>query len=112
MAISPGIYNFTIRRRSDHTERFAFCDDAGSALDLTGWNVEAEGWLKGRTHKLFDFTVDDTTLNQGDFRITVLGDITATLPNEFEYDILLTNPSGVKEYYLAGTILVNEGYTT
>ena len=107
MAISPGIY-----RRSDHTEHFVFCDDSGNSLDLTGWSADAEGWLKGRTQKLFDFSVDNTTLGQGIVRITALKEITATLPNEFEYDVLLTNPEGVKEYYVAGTILVTEGYTT
>ena len=27
-------------------------------------------------------------------------------------DVLLTNPAGLKEYYLEGTIYVSEGYTT
>lgn len=112
MAISPGIYNFSIRRRSDHTEHFVFCDDSGNSLDLTGWSADAEGWLKGRTQKLFDFTVDVSSLDQGFVRITAPKEITETLPNELEYDVLLTNPEGVKEYYIAGTIIVTEGYTT
>jgi hypothetical protein len=112
VAISPGIYNFTIRRRSDHSERFDFCDDAGDPIDLSGWTAKAEAWLKGRTLKIFDFTVDSSALAQGSVRISVNSLITASLPNELEYDVLLTSSTGLREYYVAGTILVVEGYTT
>ena len=37
---------------------------------------------------------------------------TATFsPNLLKYDVLLTNPSGLKEYYLEGNIFMSEGYT-
>ena len=37
---------------------------------------------------------------------------TATfIPLILKYDVLLTNPSGLKEYYLEGNINVSEGYT-
>ena len=37
---------------------------------------------------------------------------TATFsPDILKYDVLLTNGSGLKEYYLEGTIFVSEGYT-
>jgi hypothetical protein len=38
-------------------------------------------------------------------------DQTATFPDEAYYDVLLTNPSGLKEYYLEGLVFVSEGYT-
>jgi len=31
--------------------------------------------------------------------------------NEYKYDVLLTNGSGDKEYWVEGTITMNEGYT-
>ena len=33
------------------------------------------------------------------------------IPLILKYDVLLTNPSGLKEYYLEGNINVSEGYT-
>jgi len=111
VAISPGIYNFTIRRRSDHTERFDLCDENGNGVDLTGCVVSAQAWLKGRTQKVFDFTVETLNILQGSFRISVSRTVTSTLPNELEYDIRIRNSANISEYYVAGTILVAEGYT-
>jgi hypothetical protein len=31
--------------------------------------------------------------------------------DEYKYDILLTNPSGDKEYWVEGTIYMSQGYT-
>ena len=54
--------------------------------------------------------IDDRRLLQN-FAIALTDEQTATLPNEVYYDVLLTNPSGLKEYYLEGIIYVSEGYT-
>ena len=110
MAITPGVYNFDIRRRSDHTERFEFCDDTGEPVILTGWSAKAQGWTESRDNKLFDFEVTGNW-SQGAVSIFVSSAITTGLPKEFQYDLLLTNPSGLKEYYIAGTITTQEGYT-
>lgn len=112
MAISPGIYNFNIRRRSDHTELFQFCDGDGIGIDLSGWEIKGQGWLEGRTKKLFDFIIDDSNADEGYVRATVPSSISESLPKQFEYDILLINPSSVREYYVAGTVTTTEGLTT
>ena len=36
---------------------------------------------------------------------------TTFTPNVLKYDVLLTAPSGTKEYYLEGNIFISEGYT-
>ena len=111
MAISPGQYNISLQRRADYSITLQFKDSTDAAINLTGWTVEAEVWNQGRSTKYADFTVTYTNRVTGTIAIALTDEQTATLPNEVYYDVLLTNPSGLKEYYLEGIIYVSEGYT-
>jgi len=111
MAISPGQYNFPLQRRADHSITLQFNDSANAAINLTGWTVAAQVWNQGRSTKYADFTVTYTNRVTGTIAIALTDEQTATLPNEAYYDVLLTNPAGLKEYYLEGIIYVSEGYT-
>ena len=112
MAISPGTYNFTLQRRSDHSIPLLFKDSSNNAINLTGYTVAAQVWEETRTTKYADFGVTYTDRAAGSVTITLTDTQTATFtPNELKYDVLLTNGSGEKEYYLEGTIFVSEGYT-
>ena len=111
MAISPGTYNITLQRRADYSITLQFKDSNDAAINLTGWTVAAQAWNQGRTTKYGDFTVTYTNRSTGTIAIALTDDQTATFPNEAYYDVLLTNPSGLKEYYLEGIIYVSEGYT-
>ena len=111
MAISPGIYNISLQRRADYSITLQFKDSTDAAINLTGWTVAAQVWNQDRTTKYADFTVTYTDRSTGTVAIALTDDQTATLPNEAYYDVLLTNPSGLKEYYLKGIIYVSEGYT-
>jgi hypothetical protein len=111
MAIPPGQYNFPLQRRADHSITLQFNDSNDTAINLTGWTVAAQVWNQDRSTKYADFTVTYTNRATGTIAIALTDDQTATLPNEAYYDVLLTNPSGLKEYYLEGFISVSEGYT-
>ena len=96
MAIQPGIYNMNIQRRSDHSIQLVFKDSDNNAINLVGFTVEAQVWEETRTTKFADFAdVQTATFS----------------PNILKYDVLLTNPAGLKEYYLEGDIFMSEGYT-
>ena len=113
MAIEPGTYNFTLQRRSDHTIPLLFKDGNDNAINLTGFTVAAQVWEETRTTKFADFTTTYTDRSAGSVSIALTDTQTATFtPNVLRYDVLLTDPSGSKEYYLEGTIFVSEGYTT
>ena len=113
MAIQPGTYNFTLQRRSDHNIPLLFKDGNNTAIDLTGFTVEAQVWEETRTTKYADFSVTYTDRSAGSVSIALTDTQTATFPpNILKYDVLLTDPSGSKEYYLEGIIYVSEGYTT
>ena len=112
MAISPATYDMTVQRRSDHSIQLIFKDSDSNAINLTGYTVAAQVWEKTRTTKYADFTVAYTNRSTGTVDISLTDTQTATFtPNILKYDVLLTNPSGLKEYYLEGTIFTSEGYT-
>ncbi|MBT60559.1 MAG: hypothetical protein CMA63_03270 [Euryarchaeota archaeon] len=112
MAISPGTYNFTLQRRSDHSIPLLFKDSSNNAINLTGYTVAAQVWEETRTTKYADFGVTYTDRAAGSVSIALTDTQTATFtPEVLKYDVLLTNGSGEKEYYLEGTIFVSEGYT-
>ena len=113
MAIKPGTYNFTLQRRADHSIPLLFKDSNNSAINLTGYTVEAQVWEETRTTKYADFTTTYTDRAAGSVSIALTDTQTATFtPEVLKYDVLLTAPSGSKEYYLEGTIFVSEGYTS
>ena len=112
MAISPGTYNMTIQRRSDHSVNVTLKDSTDTAINLTGFTIEAQVWEETRTTKYADFTIAYTNRAGGIFDMSLTDTQTATFsPSILKYDVLLTNPSGLKEYYLEGSIFMSEGYT-
>lgn len=111
MAIQPGTYNITLQRRADYSITLQFKDSTDTPINLTGWTAAAQAWNADRTNKYADFTVTYTNRSTGTVSIALTAPQTASLPDEAYYDVLLTNPSGLKEYYLEGVIYVSEGYT-
>ena len=112
MAVEPATYNMTVQRRSDHSIQLIFKDSTSSAINLSGYTVAAQVWDESRSNKYADFGVTYTDRTAGTVDIALTDTQTATFtPNVLKYDVLLTNGSGLKEYYLEGNIFVSEGYT-
>ena len=112
MAIEPGTYNFTVQRRADHSIPIVFKDGNNNPINLTGFTVAAQVWEETRTTKYADFSVTYTDRAAGSVSISLTDTQTATFtPDVLKYDVLLTAPSGTKEYYLEGNIFISEGYT-
>jgi hypothetical protein len=111
MAVSPGTYNIRLQRRADYSVALQFNDSTGAAINLTGWTAYAQAWNRERTTKYADFAITYTNRVSGQITISLTDTQTTTFPNECYYDVLLENPSTIREYYLEGTIYVSEGYT-
>jgi len=115
MAIAPATYNMTVQRRSDHSVDLVFKDGSNNAINLTGYTVQAQVWSTlndKRQRKYADFTIAYTDRAAGKISISLTDTQTSNFSlDELKYDVLLTNGSGLKEYYLEGTIFVSEGYT-
>jgi hypothetical protein len=111
MAVQPGIYNISLQRRADYSITLQFKDSNDDPINLTGWSVAAQVWNKKRTTKYADFAVAYADRVAGTVAVSLTDTQTEALPDEVYYDVLLTNPSDLKEYYLEGVIYVSEGYT-
>ena len=111
MAITPASYNIRPQRRADYPLQVQFKDSAGSGINITGWTVLAQVWSKDRTTKYGDFTVAVTNAATGAVTLTLPYTVTATLPDECRYDVMLIDSNGLREYYLEGICRPSEGYT-
>ena len=113
MAVSPGTYNMTVQRRSDHKIKLVFKDSNNSAINLTGYTVAAQVWDEPRSNKYADWIITYTNRAAGTVHISLTDTQTADFtPEVLKYDVVLTDGNGLKEYYLEGTIFVSEGYST
>jgi len=90
-----------------------FQDSNGRNIDLTGWTVSAQIWNIGKTTQYATFTVDNSGAASGVVVLSLTTTQTTSLPiGTAYYDVLLTNLSGRKEYYLKGTFYIQQGYST
>lgn len=112
MSIHPGRYDDTIQRRVVYDLTLQFKDSSDKPLDLTGWTAAAQIWNKTRTVQYATFTVTYLDRVNGLIKISLTDADTTSLPDTSYYDVLLTDTTGRKEYYLEGTFYASEGYTT
>ena len=111
MSVQPGQHNISVQRRADYDLQLQFKDSAGAGINLTGWTAYAQVWNVGRTTKYADFAVTYVNRATGTIKIALTDTQTAAFPDEAYYDVLLENPSALREYYLEGIVYVSEGYT-
>lgn len=111
MAVYPGTFNIRLQRRADYNLALQFKDSTGTPINITGWTAYAQAWNRDRTTKYADFAITYTDRPSGQIAIALTDTQTTSFPNECYYDVLLENPSGLREYYLEGTVYVSEGYT-
>ena len=111
MAITPATYNIRPQRRADYELQLQFKDADGVGINITGWSVLAQCWSKDRATKYGDFTVTTVNAATGVVKIKLGHAITAALPAEARYDVMLINVAGLREYYLEGIVRPSEGYT-
>ena len=112
MAVNPGLRNFTLQRAADWNEEYILsstqADGSIVPMDLT-----AQAWDEERQFKYADFTVTSSYDNKivGKFFLSLTDEQTLNFPDELYYDVMLTNTSGLKEYYVEGKITVSQSYT-
>jgi cytochrome b len=111
MAAAPAQYNIRPQRRADFPLSLRFKDSDGVVINLTGWTVLASVWKTDRSAKLGDFTVTVATPATGEVALKLAYSVTASLPDECRYDVMLVAPSGLREYYVEGIVRPSEGYT-
>lgn len=111
MGVLPAQHNFALKRRSDFSVVLRFKDCNKDPINLTGWSVSFQLWDEGRTQLYTTASIDYINRIAGEIEASLTSNQTAALPTTVFYDVLVVNPSGLKEYYLEGTIRVTEGYS-
>jgi hypothetical protein len=109
--LQPGVYDIKLQRRADFSLLLTIEDSAGLPINLTGWTAVAQAWDSTRTTQYADFTIAYTNRVAGQITIGLTSAQTTTFPRESQYDLLLINPSGLKEYYLEGSVIASEGFS-
>jgi hypothetical protein len=111
MSVQPGLHNITIQRRADYDLVLQFKDSTNTEINLTSWTAYAQIWDRVRAVKYADFAITYIDRPLGKIKLALTDTQTTSLPDEAFYDVLLENPSGLREYYLEGNIYVSQGYT-
>lgn len=111
VAASPARYDITPQRRADYQFDAEFEDSSGNPINLTGFQVLAQIWTPDRTQKIGDFIVTILSIVNGKIRLKIPYSVTTALPYDARYDVMLIDPSGLREYYLEGLVQPSEGYT-
>ena len=117
MAIIAGIADFTVARRNDFPLTLTFKDSTSSAINLTGFTVDAEVYsvdINGfRDTKFADWEVTYTNRSTGTVQIKLTDTHTTNFTKkELKYDVQLTEPDGDKYQYLKGTLYITEGISS
>lgn len=91
-----------------------FKDSTGAGINLTGWSIYASVWNKARAIKYGDFVVTITNAATGMVTLKLPYAITSSLPLDAVgyYDVMLVNPSSLREFYMQGLVRPSEGYST
>lgn len=119
--VNPITVPMPLYRNSDYGETFYFKDEAGVALDFTGYT----GALEVRRYELEPGAAlltgsVDCTVGGGGVEITIARAAIAALPAAPErggqarlfFDLRLTAPSGEKQDWMRGPVTVFGGVTT
>jgi hypothetical protein len=112
MATTPATLNLRPQRRADYVLDVVFNDSAGTPINLTGWSAVAQVWDKDRTTQHGSFIVNFVDAAAGSVQLQLGWATTSALPDESFYDVLLINPSGLREFYLEGVIRPSNGYSS
>jgi hypothetical protein len=109
--MNPAVYNIVINQRATFSKTFQFKGSDNTPLNMTGYTVEAEVWTRNKTKKLADFSVTWVDRLIGKFTISLSPQQTALIQSEGYWDMLITEPSGKKDYWLRGRAGFALGYT-
>ena len=105
------LYNITINQYSDFVRSFQIKKD-DVILDLTDHSFA--GSLKENYHKAssVDFTTQVTDASQGLMQISLTDTQTGVMtPGDWVYDIIMTDPNGLKTRLFQGQAFVEQGVT-
>ena len=107
------VANLVINQGADFTQTFTLEDNTSNALkNLTGYSIASKISKHHASTNQTAFTASISNATAGEIKLT-LNDVqtSALSPGRQVYDIVLTDPSGIKERVVEGMALVRDGVT-
>lgn len=115
-SVIPARWNITVRKGRDFVEQYDFQNDDGTPMDLTGYTVKAEMREAPSLDSplIVAFSVSIPTPANGQVTLSLTDIQTAALGSYSKayYDIMLTDPSGIDETYVEGTVAIKDSVTS
>lgn len=120
--MSAGIYNLRIEQNQYYERLFTYLSPStrvgtvevpGTPVDLTGYTaVMFVKYRKIESVPALSLTTENGGLQvgaaDGTVRLIITSDQTATLTEDAEYDLVLLAPSGERERFLEGNVLLDK----
>lgn len=107
------VVNMVVYAHVDFEQTFILANDSDeSLLNLTGYSVSSKLKRYGSSATSKSFTAAITNASAGQVKLSLSDAETAEItPGRYYYDILLTNPSGVKTRVVEGEVIVKKAVT-
>jgi hypothetical protein len=109
--MEPGRYDITIHQGATFILPLQYKDSTGTPVNMSGYTVAATLWNNNGTAKLADFAVNWLVQASGSFELKLAASGTASITEQGQYDVLITEPGGDKYYLLEGTAFWDVGLT-
>ena len=107
------VSNIVINQGTDFSQVFNLADASNDKFDLTGFVLSAQ--MRKHSGSSVSVNLNPTLVSpstEGGVRITLTDIQTSALkPGRYVYDILITDPSGIKTRVVEGSAIVREGVT-
>lgn len=109
--MEPAKYDITIHQGATFELALQYKDSTDTPVDMTGYTVEAELWNRNGNIKLADFLHVWTAQASGAFKLRLNASTTSGITEQGQYDVMVTEPSGDKYYFLQGNAFIDLGLT-
>lgn len=108
--MSAGIYNILIEQHADYTQLLQVKDSGN--LDITNYTFAGSIRERSQSSTSVDFTTAITDAVHGKFTISLTDTQTAAMKaGDYEYDVVMTDDSGIKTRLIQGIATVEPGIT-
>lgn len=109
--IEPGKYDITLHQGATFEMTVQYKDSDGAPINMTGYSVASKMYNRLGTAQVATFSTSWVAQSSGIFKLRLPASGTATITEQGQYDVLLTDINGDKFYVLEGAVFVNPGLT-
>lgn len=112
--MDPHIINISFDSGEDFAESFLFCSDSEglTPMDLTSYVFDADLSASVSRNSVASFTFDTADADTGLIIMELPAAVTATItPMAYNYDVLVTDPDGARDFWIKGTCTVRRAVT-